>query len=75
MTKKQPNLKLYIGIQYTVIKQAIDYKDNDPDDVNMRQVGEPKLMTARTKPQNVYNVASVKTNNLQLLLTDHQVSQ
>ena len=42
MTKKQPNLKLYIGIQYTVIKQAIDYEDNDPDDVNMRQVGEPK---------------------------------
>jgi hypothetical protein len=30
MTKKQPNLKLDIEIQYTVIKQAIDYEDQDP---------------------------------------------
>ena len=60
LTKKQPNLKLYIGMQYTVIKQAIDYEDQDPEEVNMRQVGEPKVMNARTKPINVYNEAGVK---------------
>ena len=60
LTKKQPNLKLYIGMQYTVIKQAIDYEDRDPDEVYMMQVGEPKVMNARTKPMNVYNEASVK---------------
>ena len=32
LTKKQPNLRLFIGIEYTVIKQTIDYDDQDPDD-------------------------------------------
>jgi hypothetical protein len=36
MTKKQPNLKLYIGIQYTVIKQAVDHEDQDPEDLKLR---------------------------------------
>ena len=30
LTKKKPNLKLFIGIEYTVIKQSIDYEDQDP---------------------------------------------
>jgi hypothetical protein len=60
MTKKQPNLKLDIGIQYTIIKQATDYEDQDPEEINLRNVGAPQTMNARTKPLNVYNVASVK---------------
>jgi hypothetical protein len=60
MTKKQPNLKLYIGIQYTVIKQAVDHEDQDPEDLKLRKVGDPKPMAARTKPVNVYSVDSVK---------------
>ena len=60
LTKKQPNLKLYIGMQYTVIKQAIDYEHQDPDEVNLVQVGAPKVMNATTKPINVYSEASVK---------------
>ena len=60
LTKKQPNLKLYIGMQYTVIKQEIDHEDEDPEDVYMMPVGDPKVMTVRTKPLNIYNEASVK---------------
>jgi hypothetical protein len=60
MTKKQPNLKLYIGIQYTVIKQAVDHEDQDPEELSLRRVGDPKPMAARTKPVNVYSVDSVK---------------
>ena len=60
LTKKQPNLKLYIGMQYTVIKQAIDHEDPDPDDVIMVHVGVPKVMYAKTKSVNVYNKDSVK---------------
>jgi hypothetical protein len=60
MTKKQPHKKLFTGMQYTVIKQAIDYEDQDPEEINLKKVGKPTHMHARTKPVNVYNVASVK---------------
>ena len=33
LTRKQPNLVLMIGIENTVIKQAIDYEDQDPDEI------------------------------------------
>jgi hypothetical protein len=33
LTKKQPNLKLFIRIQYTVVKQTIEYEDQDPDEI------------------------------------------
>jgi hypothetical protein len=60
MEQKHPNMKLYIGIEYTIIKQTIDLEDNDPDEVNMNQVGDPKPGAARTKPVNIYTVDSVK---------------
>jgi hypothetical protein len=66
MTQKQPNLKLCIGIQYTVINQAIDYEDKDPEYMNLKKVGNPKSMHARTKPVNVYNIASVRPTILGL---------
>ena len=43
LTKKQPNLKLFIGIEYTVIKQTIDHEDPDPDDVIMQKSRRPKI--------------------------------
>ena len=60
MEQKHPNMKLYIGIEYTVIKQTIDLEDNDPDEINMKQVGDPKPGAARTKPVNIYTVESIK---------------
>jgi hypothetical protein len=61
LTKKQPNLKLCIRIQYTVVKQTIDYEDQDPDEIRLKEVGKPKPMVAKTKPVHVYNLESVKT--------------
>jgi hypothetical protein len=46
LTKKQPNLKLFIGIESTVVKQTIDYEDQDPDEVRLKEVGKPKPMAA-----------------------------
>ena len=66
MTKKQPNLKLCIGIQYAVIKQAVDHEGQDPGEVNLKKVGAPKRMHARTKPVNVYKVASAQAISLSL---------
>jgi hypothetical protein len=66
LTKKQPNLKLFIGISYTVIKQSIDYEDQDPEEINLKRVGDPKPMAARTKPVNVYNLESVRPTILGL---------
>ena len=60
LTSKHNNLKLMLGIEYTVFKQAIDYEDEDPDEVRMKPVTEPKIVFARTKAVNVYNLASVK---------------
>jgi hypothetical protein len=37
LTKKQPNMKVYIGISYTVIKQSIDYEDQDPEEINLKK--------------------------------------
>jgi hypothetical protein len=54
LTKKQPNLKLFTGIEYTVIKQAVDYEDQDPEEINLKRVGDPKPMAAKTKPVNIY---------------------
>jgi hypothetical protein len=58
-TKKQPNMKLFIGIEHTVVKQSIDYEDQDPDEIRLKEVGKPKPMAAKTKPVNVYNLESV----------------
>jgi hypothetical protein len=66
LTKKQPNLKLFIGIQYTVIKQIIDYEDRDPEEINFKRVGVPKPMAAKTQPVNVYKLESVKPTILGL---------
>ena len=60
LTKKQPNLKLFIGIEYTVIKQTVDYEDQDPDEIILKEVGKPKPMMAKTNPVHVYNLESVK---------------
>ena len=66
LTSKQPNLKLMIGIEYTVIKQAIDYEYQDPDEIRLKPITEPKQMFARTKAVNIYNVASVSPSILNL---------
>jgi hypothetical protein len=65
-TKKQPNMKLFIGIEHTVVKQSIDYEDQDPDEIRLKEVGKPKPMAAKTKPVNVYNLESVKPTILGL---------
>jgi hypothetical protein len=66
LTKKQPNMKVYIGISYTVIKQSIDYEDQDPEDIKLKKVGDPKPMAAKTMPVNIYNLESVKPTILGL---------
>jgi hypothetical protein len=66
LTKKQPNLKLFTGIEYTVIKQAVDYEDQDPEEINLKRVGDPKPMAAKTKPVNIYNLESVRPTILGL---------
>jgi hypothetical protein len=60
LTQKQPNLKLYIGIEYQVVKQRIDMEDQDPDDINMVGFSKPKDLAVKTKHVNVYSVGSVK---------------
>jgi hypothetical protein len=66
LSKKQPNLKPFIRIQYTVVKQTIDYEDQDPDDIILKEVGKPKPMVAKTKPVHVYKLESVKPTILGL---------
>jgi hypothetical protein len=66
LTSKHPNLKLMIGIEYTVIKHAIDYEDQDPDEIRLKPITEPKTMHAQTKAVNTYNVASVSPSILNL---------
>ena len=60
MTKKQPNLKLYIGVVYSVTKQTVHHEDRDPEEIHFKTTGDPKTMGARTKLVNVYSVDSVK---------------
>jgi predicted NAD-dependent protein-ADP-ribosyltransferase YbiA (DUF1768 family) len=58
--QKQPNLKLYIGIEYTMIKQKVDMEDQDPDEINLIAASKPREAVAKTKHVNVYSVDSVK---------------
>jgi hypothetical protein len=60
LTSKHPNLKLLIGIEYTVIKHAIDYEDQDPDEIILKPISEPKPLLMQTKGVDIYNVASVR---------------
>jgi hypothetical protein len=66
LTQKQPNLKLFIGIEYTMIEQKVDMDDQDPDDINLLAVGKPREVVAKTKHVNVYSVDSVKQTILNL---------
>jgi hypothetical protein len=66
LTQKQPNLKLFIGIEYQVVKQRIDMEDQDPDDINMVDVSKPKDLAVKTKHVNVYSLGSVKQTILNL---------
>jgi hypothetical protein len=66
MTQKQPNLKLVIEIEYTVITQRVDMEDEDPDDIYMVRVGKPRVVVAKTKHVNVYSVDSAKRTILNL---------
>jgi hypothetical protein len=66
MTEKQPNMKLFIGIQYNVIKQKIDDEDEDPDDIYLVRVGKERVVVAKTKHVNVYNVGSIRQTILNL---------
>jgi hypothetical protein len=66
LTSKHPNLKLMIRVLYTVIKHAMDYEDQDPDEITLKQVSEPKTMFARTKAVTIYNVAGVSPSILNL---------
>ena len=60
LTEKHNNLKVMLGVEHTVFKQAIDYEDRDPDEISLKPVSEPKIVFARTKAASIYNVASVK---------------
>ena len=66
LTEKHNNLKVMLGVEYTVFKQSIDYEDQDPDEISMKQVSEPKIVFARTKAVSIYNIASVKPTILNL---------
>ena len=66
LTTKHNNLKLMLGVEYTVIKQAIDYEDQDPDEIRLKPVTEPKIVFARTKAVTIYNVASIEPTILNL---------
>ena len=63
-------MRLAIGITFTVLKQAIDYEDQDPDDTRLKQISEHLTLHSRTKLVTVYIVDTVKptilTMNIEL---------
>ena len=67
---RRPNVRLAIGITFTVLKQAIDYEDQDPDDTRLKQISEHLTLHSRTKLVTVYIVDTVKptilTMNIEL---------
>ena len=54
------NIKLIIGVHYTVLKQVVDDEDDEPNEITLEEVGETVLGTATTGAVTVYNIESVK---------------
>ena len=50
------NIKLIIGVHYTVIKQVVDDEDDEPNEITLKEVGESKIGTATTVAVSVYNI-------------------
>jgi hypothetical protein len=66
MTAKQPNMKLTIAIEYSMIKMKVDDEDEDPDEINLVRVGRERIGISKTKAVNVYNTGSIRPTILNL---------
>jgi hypothetical protein len=56
---KKPNIKIYVGLKYQVVKTTIDADNEDPDTVEAVQ-SPPKKGACKTSAVSIYNAVSVK---------------